>query len=247
MKVQFLKNTSQAIIDYIPKNTILVYRDGYNLPEIKGVEYIDFNEYKIKYNNIECEKMILVGINRLITPSNRCDMVNDYMQTMTDNIDKISIDTEPWIGEPWRLWYHYSIASCGSFGINYSYALETEWKKWFYREVSDCRLSGDNVRMFISDTYSDLEQLKTKFTFSDITPLDQEYYDQVKNHVFEKYNTPKSLINFMMRDLNNYFDIKVSLDSYRENRTIDLPNLQIYKFIAEENLRRMHTYNEVIK
>lgn len=249
MRVQFLKDTSTARLDDLPAKTLVIFRDGfgYQLPRIPGAEFIEFLEYKNKYTLFNPEFIVVIGLNRIITPSNRCDMVNEYLQTMTPNVQKICIDNDPFIGEPWRLWFHYSIANCGRFNITYSFAMETEWEKWFYRDVSDCRLSRDNIRLFISDTISDIDQLHSSFEFFDVSPLDEDWYLNAKKHVFEKYDTPKMLINNLLKLANKHFGIELSYDSYLGNGVIKLPDIGIYRFMAEENERRRDIYNEVVK
>src|SRR6056297_1138287 len=101
-RVQFLKDTACAQID-APEKTLVVYREGFGHvpPAIPGAEYIEFSEYKIRYTTFAPEMIVLVGLNRMINPGNRCDMVNEYLQTMTNHTPKVSIDTEPYLGEPW--------------------------------------------------------------------------------------------------------------------------------------------------
>jgi len=174
-------------------------------------------------------------------------MVNEYLQTMTMNIPKICIDIAPFIGEPWRLWFHYSMANCGKFNISYSYAIETEWEKWFYRNTQVCRLSKDNIRLFISNTIADLDLLTSSFKFFDIPEEEQTWYKKIKEHIFLKYNSPKLLINNILKLTNKHFDINFKYDSYLDNKSFELPNIGIYQFIVEENIRRIGIYNEVIK
>jgi len=247
MKIQLLKDTSTAVID-APGNTLVIYRGGfdYKIPSIVGAEYIEFLDYKNKYTMLEPNMIILVGLNRIITPSNRCDFINEYMQTMTPNVPKISVDTAPFIGEPWRLWFHYSIANCGKFNITYSYIIETEWQHWFYRDIQDCRLSGQNIKLFLTDTVSDIQPLKTKFYFSDISEHENKWYQESKKNVFDKFNTPKMLINNILKLTNKYFGLKISYDSFLADEKIIVPDLPIYRFVSEECKRRMNIYNEVI-
>ena len=249
MKVQFLKNTATARISNLPANTLVIFRDGfgYQLPNIPGAEFIEFLEYKNKYTLLNPEFIVVVGLNRIITPGNRCDMVNEYLQTMTPNVPKICIDSAPFIGEPWRLWFHYSIANCGQFNITYSYAIETEWERWFYRDAVDCRLSRDNIRLFISDTISDIEPLRSSFEFFDVSTTEEDWYLNVKNHIFENYSTPKLLINNLLKQTNKHFNIGLSFNSYRDDQEIRLPDVGIYRFMAEENERRRDFFNEVVK
>jgi hypothetical protein len=179
-------------------------------------------------------------------PSNRCDFINEYLQTMTPNTPKICIDNAPFIGEPWRLWFHYSIANCGHFKITYSYAIETEWQHWFYRNQNDCRLASNNIRLFISDTVSDLDRLTTKFEFHEVSKSDDLWYSQAKEAMFNKYNTPKLWVNNLLKLANKHFDIQFSYDSFLDSKQFVLPDIGVYRFVAEEAKRRMNIYNEVV-
>lgn len=42
------------------------------------------------------------------------------------------------------------------------------------------------------------------------------------------------------------YDLNVSLDSYRTSEHFVVPDLGVYRFVVEENLRRMATYNRVV-
>jgi hypothetical protein len=247
MNIQFLKDTSTAVIENNPVDTLLVYREGYNLPQLNGVEYLDFNVFKTRYSELHFNKLILVGLNRIITPTNRCDMVNDFMQTMTNHVEKVSIDNHPFIGEPWRLWYHYDVTKKGKFKFPHGYATETEWKKWFYRDVQTSMFDGDNIGLYIADTHSDLDRLNTRFEFNEVSPSDMEFYLNAKSDVFEKHDSPKMLINTLLKHCNKHFNQNITFDSYRSGDYFLLPDLPIYQFMVEENKRRMDTYNAVIK
>jgi hypothetical protein len=247
MKIQILKDTSKATFEELPPDTILVYREGYELPDLKGVEYFDVEDYKAVYSNIHSNCIIVVGYNRIIKPSNRCDFIFEHLTTLTANQIKYSIDNEPFLGEPWRYWWHQQLTGTGKkFGIPYSYTIETEWQKWFYRDEQDCRLSGANIKMFIDDVYSDLDKKQSSFTFYAPSDDEIEWYEQAKEHVFAKYGTPKMLITNLLKMVNEHFEIKFNYDSYRSNDDFLLPELGVYKFMAEENKRRMDTYNSII-
>lgn len=257
MKVQFLKDTSKADCGEIPPDTFLVYREGYSLPELSGVEYLEFSKFKATYFNLHSNKFIFVGINRIITPSNRCEMVFDYMQTMTRKIEKISIDREPFVGEPWRLWYHYDMTNTGKFNVPHGYAMETEWKHWFYRDINDCRLSGRNIGQYICEAVSDLDQLCTQFEFGDPksdnggfgfgrVKDDDEWYKEAKEYVFSKHNTPKLLINELLKLCNKRYGLGISYDSFRTGKKFVVPDNGVYRFVVEENRRRMDIHNAIV-
>ena len=210
-RILFLKDISRAKIECTTSKTLLVYHDHYKdaLPKINGVEYMEFEKFKSVYSELEVGALIVVGLNRIITPSNRCDMVNDYMQTMTRNIEKISIDTSPFIGEPWRLWYHYDVTNCNTFNVPHGFAIETEWKHWFYRDRPDCRLSGDKIKAFINHTYSDLDLLKSNFNFYTLGSEEHKYCEEIKTFVLNRYNSPKLWVAHLLKSVNKHFNIDI--------------------------------------
>jgi hypothetical protein len=242
-KVYFLKDTATAQIPEIPPRTILTWHPMYQPPQFAGIEYVEWEKFSALYSSFEPELIILVGINRLITPSNRCDYVHEYLTTMTPNIPKISIDSAPFAGEPWRLFFHYLYTNENHFGINYSYPVEREWQNWFYRETNDCRLSADNVGMFIKKTWSNLDKLFTQFNFFQPNEIQEEWYAEAKKHVFAKNNTPKLIIAALLKLANDHFQTNISYDSWKTNQKTVVPNLGVYRFMIEENQRRMKIYN----
>lgn len=247
-KVQFLKDTSQGDCGKILPDTFLIYRDGYSLPELSNVEYLEFQDFKNQYFNLHTNKLIFVGLNRMITPSNRCDMVFDYMATMTRNIEKISIDTQPFIGEPWRVWWHYDMTNQDKFNLPHSYAMETEWKQWFYKDVNDCRLSAKNLTQYIAPnvSYSDLEQYTTTISFYDVKE-DENWYQEAKDYILKAYHTPKMIVNNLLKVCNKRYELNISYDSFRSNEPLSLPDNKLYRIVGEEIQRRLDIYNTIIQ
>ena len=242
-KVQFLQDTSNPNLTELIGRTVVVYRDGYKLPEISGAEYIEFEKYKATYTKHTPDNIIMVGTNRIFIPANRCDMVYEYLQTMTPHINKISLDTSPFIGEPWRAWFHYSLAFGEWLGYNYSYIVETDWQHWFYRDAETSILDGQQLCPEVKGTFSDLPKLMPTFEFYEPDALLAEYYQEVKKLAFDKYGTPKQLIQFMSKTLNDHLSLDFSFDSFRKSQRFLLPDFGVYRFMAEENERRMETYN----
>ena len=104
----------------------------YDEPKVRAKKVIEWEKYKTLYSTFEPSLVVLIGLNRMIIPSNRCDFIHAYLTVLTPQIPKIIIDTAPFIGEPWRLYFHYQLANCFTkFGANYSYPVEGEWLKWF--------------------------------------------------------------------------------------------------------------------
>lgn len=241
-KVIFSKETKHINVTGLPEDTLIVVHEMYDAPNIKG-RVVDWQKFKVSYPEYETSQFVIVGVNRMINPSNRCDMVNDYLQVMTKNVPKISIDTAPFIGEPWRLWYHYSLAFGEWLGTDYSYPVEGDWKKWFYYESNFSKLSADNLPIYIKETVSDLRRLNTKFELYELDGLHLDFYEAAKKDVFKKYDTPKMLTNNLLKILNKHFGLDVTMDSYLTNRSYLLPDVGVYRYLVEENKRRMAIYN----
>jgi hypothetical protein len=242
LKVQFLKDIKTAKIQEYNGQSLCIYEDKLDPPVFDNMEYMTLSEYRKKYSLIEPSFIVLVGLNNMIKPSNRCDFVFDYLSIATTNIPKISIDSAPFIGEPWRLFMHYLFTNTGKFLHPHSYAVETEWKKWFFRDLNQSFLSGDNVGNMITDTYSDLDYIKSEFNF--IT-VDDSWYEDTKKKIFEKYSTDKMIINNLLKQCNKQYGVKIDF-SFKRKRT-NVPDLKIYRFVVEEIERRHAIYNAVVK
>ena len=123
--------------------------------------------------------------------------------------------------------------------------METEWKHWFLREEDDCQLSAKAIKGTFDGVYSDLDKIESTFSFR--SPLDHEVslYDAVKETAFQTNGTPKTIINYMIKNLSSITG-KISFDDFYTNKDFVWPEFGIYKFIAEENIRRMEFYNTLI-
>jgi len=248
MKIYFSKDIPNLLQSQFKgdfgKDTIVVYHAMYDKPKVKAKEIIEWGKYKITHDNYEVDRIVLIGINRMITPSNRCDFIHAYLAVMTTQIPKIVIDTAPFIGEPWRLYYHYQIVnSFSKFGANYSYPIEGEWLRWFRRDVKECRFTPKRLKDHIVDTWTDLPKLTTAFEFYPPKESDVEWYEEAKKFEFDKFRAAKSLLISLLKAANSHFGLKISYDSYLSNETFRVPDVGIYRFVVEENRRRLGIYN----
>lgn len=245
MRVQFVKKLSDAVLPTFATDTYVVHHKDYLPPDVPCKGKLEFEQFRRVYPNLHANMFIFYGLNKIITPSNRTDFVFEYLFTLSTDIPKVSIDLLPFIGEPWRLWFHYGLCRCGNFGTPYSYAIETEWKHWFYRETTDSRFEASNLGICLDETYSNLDPLGYRADFEDVDADTLVWYDEVKKHVFEKYDTPKLLISNVLKLCNAKFKLKYGVDSYLEGH-MKLPDLPIYRFIDEECRRRASIYNKVV-
>jgi hypothetical protein len=225
-------------------DTVVTYHTMYGKPEVRAGQVLEWQKYKAVHDTLESSRIVLIGLNRMITPSNRCDFIHAYLAVMTPQISKVIIDTAPFIGEPWRLYYHYQVANCFSkFGANYSYPIEGEWLKWFSRDLDECQFSPHNLRERIVETYSDLPRLNTTFEFYEVSKDDKEWYAEARKFEFGRFRAPKTLLMNLTKAANSHFGIKISYDSYLRNEAIRVPDIGIYRFMIEENRRRRDIYN----
>ena len=226
------------------ENTVVTYHAMYDKPDVKAKQVIEWERYKIVHGDLNPARIVLIGVNRMITPSNRCDFIHAYLAVMTPQVPKIVIDTAPFIGEPWRLYFHYQIVNSFSrFGANYSYPIEGEWLRWFERDLEECKFSPHNLKDYIVDTWSDLPGLSTGFEFYPPSKSDVEWYEEAKKFEFERFRAPKSLLISLLKASNKHFGLAVEFDSYLTNESFKVPDIGIYQFVVEENRRRLGIYN----
>jgi hypothetical protein len=245
-KAFFVKDVIN-IDQYLPRmngEVLVCYSDYYNI-NTKHPK-IEWSKYKAEYINHKEPNIIIVGLNRIRTPDSRYDLVYSYLYKMNDFETKITIDEKPFNSEPWRCWYHYGFLFKTWLGVDYSNVLESDWSHWFYRDRNDCLISSKNLKNHIKNTYSDLDFLITEFEFYEPDLFLNEYYQEIKTIAFEKYGTPKQIIQFMIKHLNSKIKIDFGFESYLTNKKYLLPNFGVFCFLVEENKRRMDIYNTLI-
>ena len=225
-------------------NAIVSYHAMYDEPQVRARKVIEWEKYKTVYSTFEPSLIVLIGINRMITPSNRCDFIHAHLTVLTPQIPKVVIDTAPFIGEPWRLYFHYQVANCfDGFGANYSYPIEGEWLRWFERDAPECKFSPENLKSLIVNTYTDLSLLTTTFELYEPDNRDKEWYAEAKRFEFEKFRSAKMTILNLLRVTNKHFNMKISYDSYLDSGKISVPDVGVYRFVVEESRRRQDIYN----
>lgn len=251
--ILLVKDTANFDFNFeISETDIIVVHDLYAIPkQFVGLKNLMlWSEYKAKYNDISVSKVILVGLHRMITPTNRCDFIHSYLTSMTPNLPKIVIDTAPFVGEGWRAYYPYQYVNKGDFTVKFTcgYPAQGDYDKWFYKEQETSEFDMENLpKNLIEDTYTNLSLLKTSFNYYEPNGLLIDYYAEIKKFAFNKHNTPKAIIQEMNRLMNKHLGTKYDFDMYLNNKSNTLPNLKLYHFIVEENNRRKNIYNTIIQ
>lgn len=240
---------------YIVKDVIHIDKHIPELP-IKDtlVVHIDIWEVQTKYKSVkwsvfkntfvdfEENNIVIVGMNRMRTSQSRYDMVYSHIYKLRNYDTKIIIDEHPFTGEPWRLWYVYGFLFHTWLSGENSMALEGNWKNWFERKTNDCLIAPDKIPGIISNTSSDIDPLTTSFSTRTPDLFEDEKYIEVKKQAFKKYDTPRQIIAFMIKNL----DLDITYDSYLKGGSIVLPDWGISRFMIEENKRRMGIYNAIV-
>lgn len=245
MNIRFSADTSKVEVpdEFQGHDVLMVYRDGYDLPDIEVGERIEFAKFKGKYTSLTPRAMVLVGLNKIILPSNRCEMVFEFLQENSVSCKKFSIDRAPFVGEPWRFWFHYAMTGVNPWNFPHSYFVETLWSHWFFRDNDECNFDGAALRKLNLAAPSDLPKLETSFEFREPEVDEFERYEQAKEHAFTKHSTFKSIVNQMLKDVS--LD-KLSFDMYLQNQKFVVPDLRFFHFLKSENDRRMDIYNALI-
>ena len=131
LKIYYLKHISDFNFDDF-KEYLVIKADIIKISNINN-KIVNFSEYKnsyLEYDNYN--NLIIVGISRIINPANRCAFINDYLSVMTRNKNKVIVDTIPFMGEPWRMFWGYQFSNMEEeiFNTNYSYPVENNYLKW---------------------------------------------------------------------------------------------------------------------
>lgn len=247
-KIYFTRDIGRLLETQFPKDfwtgTVVVHHAMYDKPEVDAAYVLEWQRYKAIHAELKPERIVTIGLNRMKTPSNRCDFIHAYMAVMTPQIPKISIDTAPFIGEPWRLYYHYQlVGSFDRFGANYSYPIEGEWARWFLRDSEECQFRSEVLRDRIVDTWTDLPRLDTRFELYPPDPEDVEWYEEAKSFELGRYRASKSFLTGLTKAANKHFRMKIGYDSYLTGGLLRVPDVGIYRFMVEENRRRQAIYN----
>lgn len=72
--------------------------------------------------------LVMVGMNRIISPANRTQNVFEFLHNDSRHLRKISVDRTLFVAEPWRTWFHFGFVGAPYREYTYSYLAETHWR-----------------------------------------------------------------------------------------------------------------------
>lgn len=226
-------------LEGISDDCLVVIHDFYQTKT--SFNYIKWSEFRVTYSEYESKSIVLVGLNRMRTSQSRYDLIYSYLYVINKYKDKVVIDNKPFNGEPWRSWYAQSFVNSSFLGNTNSFPIQGEYNRWFLRDTNFCRLQ--EINLYIDNLHTELSPLKTKFIFHEPSKEQNEIYQNIKKIIFDKYNTPRLLIRNILKQSNKQFHINIDFDTYLSNGEIELLDLPIYKFVSEENNKRLIIYN----
>lgn len=72
--------------------------------------------------------VVVVGLNKIMTPSNRTAEVFEVLFNLTPEVPKFSVDTTLFVSAPWRAWFHFGLTGSPYREYTYSYLAESHHK-----------------------------------------------------------------------------------------------------------------------
>lgn len=76
------------------------------------------------------DTLVLVGLNKIMTPSNRTAAVVEVLFNLSDTWRKLSVDRTLFAAEPWRAWFHFGLVGAPYREYTYSYLAESHWRAY---------------------------------------------------------------------------------------------------------------------
>ncbi len=177
---------------------VCVYHKAYAPPDIPGARYVEFKAFAAapRHHLQDSDGLVWVGLSRSISPSNRTQPVWETVFNLSRGLPKWSIDRVAFVGEPWRLWFHFGLVGATYREYTYSYLAESHWRAWRDgRRESDpfsveevARWGGGVIRSDGGHVVTlDIQTVET-------TPEVKVRYAALKAQAFEEERTPTAII-----------------------------------------------------
>jgi hypothetical protein len=101
-------------------------------PPVAGMPAMPFSDFRIDARrHVEAlDALVFVGLSRAMTPANRTDMVWEVLFNKAAGLRKYSVDSVLFVGEPWRMWFHFGLTGATYRDYTYSYIAESQAKSW---------------------------------------------------------------------------------------------------------------------
>ena len=110
---------------------VVAYHRAYRPPLVTGdVLVVPLEELEANPRGVMGDRttLVMVGLSRAMTPSNRTHELWEILFNATPGWHKVSLDTTLFVGEPWRAWFHWGFVGAPYREYTYSYLAESHWK-----------------------------------------------------------------------------------------------------------------------
>lgn len=191
-RILLTRNPSNVSLE-LPEPCLCVYhKDFQPILNSPSLSFQDFKADPRHYLN-GLRHLVLVGLNRIVTPSNRTDLVFEILFNNTPELPKTSIDTTLFIGKPWRSWFHFGIVGAEYQEYTYSYIAESNYES-FWNGIHDddpfdletIRRSGDGI------VQSDYKQYFVSPTVQ-VIPAPTSVHSEYQRRKAELFDTERSI------------------------------------------------------
>lgn len=178
-----------------PGRTLCVHHKAIQPPALADCRYVPWDEYRRDHHHGTqlggVTNLVFAGLNRMITPSNRIDPAWETLFNLTGGIHRFSVDEAPYLGDLWRLWFHFGATGTPFGGYSYSYLLESHYKAFLAGVRTDNPLALQVIRRhsqghvhcaydrYFADPHIDVLRL---------LPSVHAEYQQLKSELFDRHD-----------------------------------------------------------
>lgn len=250
------------LLNIAAEAAVCIYHKAYAsiLPRVDNCEYIEFNDYNSRYESYTGfdgrDTVVFVGTNRIITPATRIWPVFEHVPVyLPEDTRLISVDISPYIGDIWRLWFHFYLTRVKTGDYTYSYLLESHYNAYLDGIRDENPLSYDTIRVWAEGHVTiDYDRYFAEPEV-EIIKLDEEThakYQMLKSELFDEYTDINKIIKWLSdfakrhckrRRIPQEHKLFESPDDIRIVRT----DLKVDEYLTNKLLNKINEVNDVVK
>lgn len=179
--------------------TLCVVHPKYTAPKCPGAQFAGYKDFSENTRKLitGMDNLIMVGINKMINPGNRTEMVWEVIHNNTPDLHKIVVDTVPFLSDPWRIWFHFGAVNARFFDYTYSYIAESHYNAFVECLRHDNPFSLENVLsqsrgVMVSDYDNYFGEVTVKE--KKMTKEVHSEYQQLKEKCFNEETSIKAIL-----------------------------------------------------
>jgi hypothetical protein len=195
--IHLANDTSRVKLDVGPE-AICVRHHEYAEPMTReGCGHVLWADFVDRWRGLVHGKttLIVVGISRIITPANRV-RVGQILMRPIEGVRRISVDRTLFVGEPWRMFWHFSCIRLPYQDLTDSFLAENRWRQAQEGRREDPFSLEKVVAGAAGHVWSHDREHFSGFTI-DVQPVSSrghEEYQEAKARSFEEEHTPAAII-----------------------------------------------------